>query len=212
MNPRGQGVDDDLVNLGLIVIAVVGLVAAILRLAGSAAAWMSGARQPTGGWESGFRVLSHPGHPAEALGSTGLSPCAYWLVLSLMVAAVVALAFVAWRRIGSMKHKTSHDPRRLAGVATGRDVRAVASQRALLSRGRTLRPSMNHPAPDDVGYLLGRSHGQGVWVSVEDSILLLGPPRSGKGLHVVIKAILDAPGAGITTAIFGPMTCRRTVS
>jgi hypothetical protein len=39
-----------------------------------------------------------------------------------------------------------------------------------------------------------------VWASVEDSILLLGPPRSGKGLHVVINAILDAPGAVITTA------------
>lgn len=31
-------------------------------------------------------------------------------------------------------------------------------------------------------------------------MLLLGPPRSGKGLHVVINAILDAPGAVITTA------------
>ena len=39
-----------------------------------------------------------------------------------------------------------------------------------------------------------------MWASVEDSILLLGPPRSGKGLHVVINAILDAPGAVITTA------------
>ena len=43
MNPRGQGVDDDLVNLGLILIAAVGVIAAILRLAGSVAAWISGA-------------------------------------------------------------------------------------------------------------------------------------------------------------------------
>jgi type IV secretion system protein VirD4 len=35
---------------------------------------------------------------------------------------------------------------------------------------------------------------------VEDSTLILGPPRSGKGLHVVINAILHAPGAVITTA------------
>ena len=64
MNPRGQGVDEDLVNLGLIVIAAVGFTAAVLRLAGSAAAWLFGAPQPKGGWESGFRVLSHPGDPA----------------------------------------------------------------------------------------------------------------------------------------------------
>ena len=39
-----------------------------------------------------------------------------------------------------------------------------------------------------------------MWATVEDSILLIGPPRSGKGLHVVINAILDAPGAVITTS------------
>jgi type IV secretory pathway TraG/TraD family ATPase VirD4 len=39
-----------------------------------------------------------------------------------------------------------------------------------------------------------------VWASVEDSILVLGPPRSGKGLHLVINAILDAPGPVITTS------------
>ena len=135
-----------------------------------------------------------------ALGARGLTAWVYWLVLALMVAAVAAVAITVWRRIGSLKHTTSHDPRRLAGVATARDVRAVASQKALLARGRTLRPSLERPKPSDIGYLLGRSRGQTIWASVEDSILLLGPPRSGKGLHVVINAILDAPGAVITTA------------
>ena len=35
---------------------------------------------------------------------------------------------------------------------------------------------------------------------VEDSILVIGPPRSGKGAHIVINAILDAPGAVVTTS------------
>src|SRR4029453_19065107 len=34
----------------------------------------------------------------------------------------------------------------------------------------------------------------------EDSMILLGPPRSRKGLHTVIPFILDAPGAVITTS------------
>ncbi len=51
-----------------------------------------------------------------------------------------------------------------------------------------------------MGYLLGCGRGIGIWASVEDSILLIGPPRSGKGLHVVINAILDAPGAVVTTS------------
>ena len=200
MNPRGRSVDDDLVNLGLLLIAAVGLLAAVLRLAGSAAAWLSGADPPTEGWESGFQVLSRPGDPASALGAHGLAAWVYWLVFALMVSTLAACALPLWRTLGSLKHKTSHDPRRLAGVATGRDVRAVASQQALIARGRTLRPSLDRPKPSDVGYLLGRSRGQAIWASVEDSILLLGPPRSGKGLHVVINAILDAPGAVITTA------------
>ncbi|WP_256221171.1 type IV secretory system conjugative DNA transfer family protein, partial [Microbacterium sp. AR7-10] len=51
-----------------------------------------------------------------------------------------------------------------------------------------------------VGYRIGTSKGREVWASVEDSILLIGPPRSGKGLHIVIPAILDAPGAVVTTS------------
>jgi type IV secretion system protein VirD4 len=200
VNPRGRSVDDDLVNLGLILIAAVGLLAAILRLAGSVAAWATGAEQPDGDWEAGFRVLSRPGDPASALGTRGLATWAYWLVLALMVAAVVTCALMLWRRVGALKHKTSHDPRRLAGVATGHDIRTVSSQKALLARGKTLRPSLPRPSPTDIGYRLGRSRGRGVWASVEDSMLLLGPPRSGKGLHIVINAILDAPGAVVTTA------------
>ncbi|MFT4264092.1 MAG: TraM recognition domain-containing protein [Nocardioides sp.] len=200
MNPRGDGVDDVLVNLGLLLISGIGLIAGTLRLAGSAAAWVTGASQPDGGWESGLRVLTHPGDPAAALQAHGLSPWAYWLVVALLIAASLSAAALVWRWTGAMRHRTSHDPRRLAGVATGRDVRATASRKALLARGRTLRPSLDAPTPSDIGYLLGRSRGQEVWASVEDSILLLGPPRSGKGLHVVINAILDAPGAVITTA------------
>lgn len=163
MNPRGQGVDDDLVNLGLILVAVAAAIAAILRLAGSVTAWVSGVSPPSVGWEAGLRVLTRPGDPATALDAEGLNPWIYWLVLTLMVVAVVGIALVLWRSFSSMKHTTSHDPRRLDGVATGRDVRAVASHKALLSRGRTLRPSLDHPQPSDVGYLLGRSRGHGIW-------------------------------------------------
>ena len=62
MNPRGQGVDDELVNLGLILIAAATVLAAILRLAAAVAAWLSGAPQPTLGWAAGFRVLGELAH------------------------------------------------------------------------------------------------------------------------------------------------------
>ncbi|MFZ2481495.1 MAG: TraM recognition domain-containing protein, partial [Propioniciclava sp.] len=92
-------------------------------------------------------------------------------------------------------------PHYLAGTATGAEVARVASPKALLKRANTLRPSLTgKPEPGDVGYLLGTSKGGQVWATVEDSILLIGPPRSGKGLHVVINSVLDAPGAVITTS------------
>jgi type IV secretory pathway TraG/TraD family ATPase VirD4 len=51
-----------------------------------------------------------------------------------------------------------------------------------------------------VGTSLGRSRGRECWASVEDSIIVVGPPRSGKGLHQVIGSIIDAPGAVVTTS------------
>ena len=39
-----------------------------------------------------------------------------------------------------------------------------------------------------------------LWCSVEDSAVILGPPRMGKGLHLVIPWVLDAPGPVVTTS------------
>jgi type IV secretory pathway TraG/TraD family ATPase VirD4 len=68
------------------------------------------------------------------------------------------------------------------------------------SRAAHLRPGLAEPAAADLGVVVGQSHGVPCWVSVEDSMVVLGPPRSGKGMHLVIPAILDAPGAVITTS------------
>jgi len=200
MNPAGRGVDDELVNLGLIALIGLSAIAGVLRLAGTFAAWATFTTPPTGGVETGARVLAHPNDPAAALGAEGLNPYAYWAAVALMLAIAGALVWLGLRLFDRTRHASRRDPRRLAGVATGRDVATSASERALLARGTTLRPSLDKAAGGDIGYLLGRSHGRGVWASVEDSILVLGPPRSGKGLHIVINAILDAPGAVITTA------------
>ncbi|MEI2672358.1 MAG: TraM recognition domain-containing protein [Marmoricola sp.] len=199
MTTAARPVDDTLVNLALIAIGVAGAAAALLRGAAALTAWVSRTGQPTADWASGIRVLGDPADPGRAFGAD-ISPLAYWTVLAVLVATLLATGFLAWRKVDSLRHKTRHDPRRLVGVATRTDVATVASKKALLARSTTLRPSLTSARASDVGYLLGRSRGMEVWASVEDSILLLGPPRSGKGLHVVINAILDAPGAVVTTA------------
>ncbi|GAB3769885.1 type IV secretory pathway TraG/TraD family ATPase VirD4 [Nocardioides ginsengisegetis] len=187
-------------NLGLLVLGFVGAVAAVLRAAGELAAWLSGTKPPSGGLAAGTRALVDPAHPDIAFGTTGMSPVVFWSVLAALLTFVAGCASVAWRLINRIRRYNRRDPRRIMGVATAHDVIQTASKRALLARATSLRPSLSKPRAEDVGYLLGRSRGHEVWSSVEDSTLILGPPRSGKGLHLVINAILDAPGAVITTA------------
>ncbi|WP_294179734.1 type IV secretory system conjugative DNA transfer family protein [uncultured Schumannella sp.] len=197
---QGGALGDELANLGIIALITAGILAAILRGAGSVTAWITTSTQPTGGVEAGLGVLLNPRNPGDALGAEGLNPVAYWITASLLILAVGTAGWWVWRGIREHGRLTKVDPYRIVGIATRTDLTTTASEKALLRRAGQLRPSLAKPVPGDVGYKLGTSRGVNVWASVEDSILLIGPPRSGKGLHVVINAILDAPGAVVTTS------------
>ena len=200
MNPHARPVDDALVNLGVILVAAVCTLAGLLWGTGTLAALLVGASRPGGGIGAGLKVLADPQSPGVALGSPSIPAVAFWLVFALVAAVTAVVGWFGWRRFDIARQRYRRDPRRLAGIATAQDVRATASRRALVRRAGTLRPALAKPAATDVGYLLGRSRGQEVWASVEDSMLVIGPPRSGKGLHLVINAILDAPGAVVATS------------
>ncbi|CEG92492.1 Putative uncharacterized protein [Propionibacterium freudenreichii subsp. freudenreichii] len=201
MNQRqAVGMGDELTNAALIGLIGMFGIALVLRAAGSVTALLTGLPQPDAGLAAGLGVLFNPADPAAVLGADGLNPILYWLVSAVMLGGLAAVAVWLWIVLRHHTRKTETDPHRLAGIATSQEVKTAASAKALLHRAGTLRPSLEHPTPEDVGYLLGASRGTKVWASVEDSILLIGPPRSGKGLHVVINAILDAPGAVVTTS------------
>lgn len=197
---QGGALGDELANLGIVALIAAAVLAVILRVAGTIAAWVTGIAQPRGGIEAGLGVLLHPADPGAALGADGLNAVVYWIVAGLLIVGVGAAGWWVWRTFREHHRRTKIDPYRIVGIATRTDVATAASERALLRRGGQLRPSLSKPDAQDVGYLLGASRGVGVWASVEDSILLIGPPRSGKGLHVIINAILDAPGAVVTTS------------
>lgn len=191
---------DELTNAALIGLVAMFGVALILRASGSVTAFLTGTPQPSTGPAAGLGVLFHPADPAGALNAEGLNPIAYWIVTAILLAGLATTGAWVWMRLRRHARKVQTAPRRLAGTATSHEVAQTASVKALLRRAGTLRPSLNNPDPADVGYLIGTSKGRQVWASVEDSILLIGPPRSGKGLHIVIPAILDAPGAVVTTS------------
>ncbi|SFS16440.1 TraM recognition site of TraD and TraG [Agrococcus baldri] len=202
-SPQGRqpgSFGDELTNTLMIGLVALFCLALILRAAGSVTAFLTGTPQPTSGPGAGVAVLFRPGNPAGALDAPGLNPVVYWIVTALLLGGLGAGVGWVWMRLRRHTRAVELDPRNAAGVATRHDVHTTASETALLRRAGSLRPSLEHPAAGDVGYRLGTSKGRSVWASVEDSLLLIGPPRSGKGLHVVIPAILDAPGAVVTTS------------
>ena len=203
MNAPGRqtgSLGDELTNILMAgLIALFGLTL-ILRAAGSIAAFITNAAQPDAGIAGGLGVLTHPGEPGTALGTKDLNAIVYWAVAAVLILGLGTLITWLWMLWHRHTRKTETDPHWLAGTATAHEVALAASSRALLRRAGTLRPSIESPEPAEVGYRLGQSRGKDVWASVEDSILLIGPPRSGKGLHIVINAILDAPGAVVTTS------------
>ena len=145
-------------------------------------------------------LTEHRGDPSAAWSQPVGSARSYWgctLAIAGLLTFFVAVAFEVYRRHGGSTHGGRG---KLEGLASRHEVARVAGAKALLSRASTLRPSLTRARVNDVGHRLGRSRGVECYASVEDSMVLLGPPRSGKGLHVVINAILDAPGAVVTTS------------
>ena len=196
----GQPMGDELTNIVLFTIGGLLGVAFVLRAAGSVAAFLTGTPQPTAGATGGVAVFFRPTDPGGPLGADGLNPVVYWITAALMLTALTVAGFWTWSLIRRTMRQAAADPHRQEGTATGHEVAKAASAKALMRRAGTLRPSLATPDPGDVGYRLGTAHHREVWASVEDSILLIGPPRSGKGLHLIIPAILDAPGAVVTTS------------
>src|ERR1035437_8830353 len=145
-------------------------------------------------------ITRDAGDPSAAWGQPVGATWLYWTITACVVAMLgAASAAGCWV---AMRNKAGRPqaPRRIQGIASRAEVGRVAGARALVGRAGDLRPSLTRPQAGDLGHRLGRGRGVDCYASVEDSVVLLGPPRSGKGVHIVINAILDAPGAVITTS------------
>ncbi|WP_432945714.1 type IV secretory system conjugative DNA transfer family protein [Kribbella sp. CA-253562] len=156
-------------------------------------------------WFSGLDVLLNPTHPARAFDLTPepFGPVLYWAIVGLAAAAPIAAGAAGARLRQHRRASTTGRTSKLMarpGLATRADVEHAVGRRQVVRRGRSARPALKNPKPQDVGILRGYSRGRECWSSVEDSEIDVGPPRSGKGLYSVINAILDAPGAVVTTS------------
>jgi type IV secretory pathway TraG/TraD family ATPase VirD4 len=149
--------------------------------------------------------LDDPRHafPVDARASLP-GPVLTYLAFGLCLATVAGLGWFALSRLGS----------RETGHASRREIRDQLSLHAVRQRAQQTRPSLDHrrAAANEVGLHLGRDVRTGIelYGSVEDSYLYLGPPRSGKGVNLVIPQCLAAPGAVVVTAT-RPDTLRATI-
>jgi hypothetical protein len=118
----------------------------------------------------------------------------------LVLVGVAAAGVLWWLRYKQSDRFFVRDLKTRDGLAKSGEIRRHLSAAAVLRRGHALRPTMSQPTPQTVGWKVGRSHRQDVYVSIEDSVVVEGAPRSGKGYRFIINAILDWSGPLITTS------------
>jgi len=188
------------VFLGLVMAVVVVLGAVVL--ATRVACGQVPEAQPLDRMAS-FFWTGEPGRIAQTTGGCTAPSTAVWITLAVVFGILVVLAIalsVAWHAYKQSDRYFVRQMRRRRGLARRFELWWKVSARAVRKAGQQVRPSLKHPTAEDVGLQFGTSHGIQVWGSMEDSICVWGPPRSGKGLHLTIDAILDAPGPVVSTS------------
>lgn len=149
-------------------------------------------------------LLAHRGDPALAWPVTERADIpswgAYWGTTVVLVAAFIAagMAVSTWW-LKRKKGKVS-EQKKITDDDIARFIRKTFSLNATIQRATRLR-GFRPTTRRDAGIFLGTHDvGGDVFASFEDSLLVVGPPRSGKSSSFIIPTLLDAPGPVVTTS------------
>lgn len=142
---------------------------------------------------------------SRIIGESGLvaDPVMLWgALIGIILVLAIAVTFVAvkvynYRQSAQFLLK---DLLSRQGIASKKEVMRSVGASAVLGKASSLRPTLKNPRAEDVSLKLGESRKVPAYISTEESIVLIGPPRSGKGYRILIGSIIDAPGAVITTS------------
>ncbi|NNN10179.1 MAG: TraM recognition domain-containing protein [Acidimicrobiaceae bacterium] len=189
----------DLLWLGVLAaaIGVYGVLVGAGRI--SAALWGTHLA-PAHQYPSLLAIVAHFRNPSLAW-QRGAFPT--WLYMLTLVSMLVAIGSAVWfvaRLVTQRRERRDEDVARRPGLASRREVLAVMGPRQLVKRANVLRKSVAKPTPQDLGSFLGTSCGVDCYMSVEDSCLIWGPPRSFKGLTLVVPSLLDWRGPVVTAS------------
>lgn len=192
MSSRGN--DFILIAIG----AVAGLVATLAL--GAQLATLIATRHTIDGSNvmgNSLRMLFNPADPAAAFADGSGVPNVFLVWASVVVVAITGTWLVIratrWVRGQTSKPLT-------AGMASTRDLVASAGTRETIKRASITRPGSTVREGKEAGYPVARVGNHRLWVSVEDSVYIWGPPRSGKTQRILTGFVLDAPGAAVITS------------
>lgn len=158
-------------------------------------------------WRRGARWIG------SALGLLAVLACwrlighlGWWLAGGGMLLAT-AVGWHLWSRSSARVVRWSARSRRKSGVASSIDIARFASAAAMRRKAAFVRPELaalprSERGPIrvlDVAVALCRVGAQRVWASVEDVIVTVGGPRSGKTGWIAGR-VIDAPGAALVTS------------
>jgi type IV secretory pathway TraG/TraD family ATPase VirD4 len=184
---------------------VAGIGWLIVEVAGA----LAGHHPPLTLTAAGRGMLGWPGHPGDPRAAFPVpvrhalpGPVRMYLALVLVLAGMAVAGFAVvrgWRRVAGSTRR---------GYASSAQVRSALSRDAARRRGPSGRSSAGC-AVLELG--TDRRTGQRLFGAAEDSYLYLGPPRSGKSVHLIIPQTINAPGPALVTET-RPDVLRHTIA
>lgn len=199
---RGGYQDAHPVEVALLALLGVGATASVPVWGGAQLAALVHAGHPVqlGLADAARAALAWPSHPANP--AAGFPPATRFAVANAPLLYLTTIAVtVALAALGFAVVNLTRQGRRRRGFASATDVRRTMSASAARNRGRAegRRPPRRGGTP---GLYLGRDtrSRRRLYGAVEDSYLYLGPPRSGKGVHLIIPQTIEAIGPALVTA------------
>jgi type IV secretory pathway TraG/TraD family ATPase VirD4 len=190
----------------LALLAGVVLFTALMWASAISSGLITSGRPASVGWDQAalglVGLLQHPGNPAAGFprgtGVGGAVP--FWLSFVVLGVTVFAGGRWLWRWWGQRRTEGTD------GLATRRQLLDAMGEKQALSRASSLRPGLVASGAevrvDDVAVSCGTAEPTGVplWATIEESVLMVAPPRAGKTQGFILPGILAFRGSVFATS------------
>ncbi|HEY8980574.1 MAG TPA: TraM recognition domain-containing protein [Streptomyces sp.] len=160
------------------------------------------------GWDATGKavvaVFQHPGDPAAAWpsGTVVAGPAVFWPTFLVLSAIAV---WTAWTSYRWWKGRGAADG--TDGMATAAQLEKAMGESQALSRAGSLRPTLTEQGHTtvtirDVAVHIGNADPAGIplWITIEESVTLVAPPREGKTSQIILPEILEFRGTILATS------------